>query len=306
MRAVEEQQQNSGQEGAERIVPMRLQKFLARAGVASRRGSEDLMTAGRVTVNGRVVTELGSKVDPLTDEVAVDGMPVRLSDGAVVIMLHKPAGVLTTMSDPQGRPCVAQLVPTERYPGLFPVGRLDRDTTGLLLFSTDGELGHALLRPRGEVVKRYLALVDGTPSEEELAQIREGVMLDDGPALPAEARLLDRAEARRDLDLFALDAREARRGRGRQVAAIASGERSVVELGLHEGRTREVRRMMGAIGHPAAALHRASFGPLALGGLGRGKWRELSPEEVAALRVAAGQSPDQRPGRPAAPVDGGH
>ena len=123
---------------------MRLQKFLARAGAASRRGSENLMTAGRVTVNGQVVTELGSKVDPLVDEVAVDGVPVRLEGGPVTIMLHKPAGYVTTMSDPQGRPTVAELVPTDRFPGLFPIGRLDFDTTGLLLFSTDGELGNGL------------------------------------------------------------------------------------------------------------------------------------------------------------------
>ena len=140
-----------------RIVPMRLQKFLARAGVASRRGSENLMTAERVTVNGRVVTELGSKVDPLVDEVAVDGKVVRLADGPVTLMLHKPAGFVTTMSDPQGRPTVAELVPTEACPGLFPVGRLDADTTGLLLFSTDGELGNGLLHPKRHVVKRYLA-----------------------------------------------------------------------------------------------------------------------------------------------------
>ena len=124
----------------ERIVPMRLQKFLARAGAASRRGSENLMTAGRVTVNGAVVTELGSKVDPLVDEVAVDGRIVRLADGPVTLMLHKPAGFVTTMADPQGRPTVAELVPADRYPGLFPIGRLDADTTGLLLSCqlTDG------------------------------------------------------------------------------------------------------------------------------------------------------------------------
>ena len=149
------------QQPDERIVPMRLQKFLARAGAASRRGSENLMTAGRVTVNGQVVTELGSKVDPLVDEVAVDGVPVYLAQGPVTIMLHKPAGYVTTMSDPQGRPTVAELVPTDRFPGLFPIGRLDFDTTGLLLFSTDGELGNGLLHPRHHVEKRYLALVNG-------------------------------------------------------------------------------------------------------------------------------------------------
>ena len=152
-------------ECGDRIVPMRLQKFLARAGAASRRGSENLMTAGRGTVNGKVVTELGSKVDPLVDEVAVDGAVVRLADGPVTIVLHKPAGFVTTMSYPQGRRTVAELVPTERYPGLFPIGRLDFDTTGLLLFSTDGELGNGLLHPKHHVTKRYLACVEGRPTE---------------------------------------------------------------------------------------------------------------------------------------------
>ena len=152
-----------GQNG-EAIVPMRLQKFLARAGAASRRGSENLMTAGRVRVNGEVVTELGSKVDPLCDVVEVDGVVVRLFDSSVTIMLNKPAGYLTTMSDPHGRPCVASLVPTDRFPGLFPVGRLDMDTTGLLLFSTDGELGNSLLHPRYHVDKTYHARVAGIMS----------------------------------------------------------------------------------------------------------------------------------------------
>lgn len=132
------------------------------------------MTAGRVTVNGKVVTELGSKVDPLVDEVAVDGAVVRLADGPVTIMLHKPAGFVTTMSDPQGRRTVAELVPTERYPGLFPIGRLDFDTTGLLLFSTDGELGNGLLHPKHHVTKRYLACVEGRPTERDLALLRRG------------------------------------------------------------------------------------------------------------------------------------
>ena len=132
----------------EQPFPMRLQKFLARAGVASRRGSEDLMTAGRVSVNGQIVTELGSKVDPKVDVVCVDGREVHLEDGSVYLMLHKPKGYLTTMDDPQGRPCVAQLVPRGRYPGLFPVGRLDKDTTGLLLFTTDGDMGQRLLHPK--------------------------------------------------------------------------------------------------------------------------------------------------------------
>ena len=280
--------ENEGRQ-EERIVPMRLQKFLARSGVASRRGSEDLMTAGRVCVNGQVVTELGSKVDPLVDEVTVDGKVVRLQDEPFTIMLHKPAGFVTTMSDPQGRPCVAQLVPTQRYPGLFPVGRLDRDTTGLLLFSTDGELGHALLRPRANVTKRYLALAEGRPDAGRLAALRSGVELEDGLSLPAEVRLLEGRAARQALDVFDLATTHVRGGRGAVVAQLTCGECSVIEIGLHEGRKREVRRMLGAVGHSVLALHRASFGPLALGDLPRGKWRELTSEEVAALHEAAGQ-----------------
>lgn len=272
-----------------RVVPMRLQKFLARAGAASRRGSENLMTAGRVTVNGRVVTELGSKVDPRVDEVAVDGRAVRLADGPVTLMLHKPAGYVTTMSDPQGRPTVADLVPTDRHPGLFPVGRLDADTTGLLLFSTDGELGNGLLHPRRHVTKRYLACVEGRPAERELARLRCGIELDDGPTQPADVRLLEGAAARRAERLLDMPPVAPPRS-SREYAAVCEGRaaaRSIVRVALCEGRKRQVKRMLAAVGHPVVALHRDSFGPLGLGGLPRGEWRELSAEEVAALHVAA-------------------
>lgn len=272
-----------------RVVPMRLQKFLARAGVASRRGSENLMTAGRVTVNGRVVTELGSKVDPRVDEVAVDGRAVRLADGPVTLMLHKPAGYVTTMSDPQGRPTVADLVPTDRHPGLFPVGRLDADTTGLLLFSTDGELGNGLLHPKRHVTKRYLACVEGRPAERELARLRRGIDLDDGPTRPADVRLLEGAAARRAERLLDMPPAAPPRS-SREYAAVCEGRaaaRSIVRVALCEGRKRQVKRMLAAVGHPVVALHRDSFGPLGLGGLPRGEWRELSAEEVAALHAAA-------------------
>lgn len=272
-----------------RVVPMRLQKFLARAGVASRRGSENLMTAGRVTVNGHVVTELGSKVDPRVDEVAVDGRAVRLADGPVTLMLHKPAGYVTTMSDPQGRPTVADLVPTDRHPGLFPVGRLDADTTGLLLFSTDGELGNGLLHPKRHVTKRYLACVEGRPAERELARLRCGIELDDGPTQPADVRLLEGAAARRAERLLDMPPVAPPRS-SREYAAVCEGRaaaRSIVRVALCEGRKRQVKRMLAAVGHPVVALHRDSFGPLGLGGLPRGEWRELSAEEVAALHVAA-------------------
>lgn len=278
----------------ERLVPMRLQKFLARAGAASRRGSENLMTAGRVTVNGQVVTELGSKVDPLVDQVAVDGVPVRLEGGPVTIMLHKPAGYVTTMSDPQGRPTVAELVPTDRFPGLFPIGRLDFDTTGLLLFSTDGELGNGLLHPRHHVEKRYLALVNGKPTLEQLDQLEQGIQLDDGMTAPAKTALVEDAEAKRALSMLEVppavpDHEPNGSVPSPQRAAILrkrSQQRAVVRVVLREGRKRQVKRMLSAIKHGVLALHRDSFGPIELGDLPRGQWRELTPEEVAALHAS--------------------
>jgi 23S rRNA pseudouridine2605 synthase len=235
---------------------MRVQKFLARAGVASRRGSEDLITAGRVAVNGQIVTGLGSKVDPATDVVTVDGRQVSLADAPVYIALNKPAGVVTTMSDPQGRRTVASLVPAAENPGLFPVGRLDRDTTGLLLFTTDGELSHRLLHPRWKVEKTYRVRVDGSLSEAEVALLREGIELDDGPTQPAEIEILD------------------------------TGRTSKAVITIREGRKRQVRRMFSAVGHPVIELHRSSFGPVDVGGLREGEVRELSDAEVSALRAA--------------------
>lgn len=245
-------------EGDERLVPMRLQRFLARAGVASRRGSENLMTAGRVTVNGRVVTELGSKVDPARDTVAVDGVAVKLGAGAVYLMLNKPAGYLTTMRDEVGRPCVADLMPCKRYPGLFPVGRLDKDTTGLLLFTTDGDMGQRLLHPSHHVWKTYEALVEGAVGERELDEFRRGIMIDDGPCQPARCRLLEVDRRRRE---------------------------SWIEVSIHEGRKNQVKRMCARIGHEVIALHRRSFGPLDVGDLKLGEYRELSPEEIARLKA---------------------
>lgn len=249
---------------------MRLQRFLARAGVASRRGSEDLITAGRVSVNGAVVTELGTKVTLGVDEVAVDGRTVTMGKGPVYLMLHKPAGYLTTMADPQGRPCVAELVPRDRFPGLFPVGRLDKDTTGLLLFTTDGDTGNRLLHPSFHVPKRYLALVDGRLADKELEPLRQGITLDDGPCRPAPCAIVDRACA---CELWPEDTR-----------AIEDGTVTPVSIELREGRKNQVKRMFGAIHHPVIRLHRDRMGPLTLGGLVEGKWRELEETEVAALK----------------------
>lgn len=236
-------------------VPMRLQKFLARAGAASRRGSEDLMTAGRVTVNGDVVTELGAKVDPAVDVVRVDGRVVRLSDGPVYLMLNKPPGYVTTMDDPHGRPTVAELVP--RVPGLFPVGRLDMDSTGLLLFTTDGELSHRLLHPCYHVPKTYEVLVASFPDDTDLEPLRTGLELDDGSTRPAEVR---------------------------RIGSSRSGTR--IGITISEGRKRQVKRMFAAIGHRVRKLHRTSFGPVFLGELPTGSVRPLTQDEIAALRAA--------------------
>lgn len=271
-----------------RLVPMRLQKFLARAGAASRRGSENLMTAGRVTVNGEVVTELGSKVDPLVDIVAVDGVVVKLGDGSTTIMMHKPAGVITTMHDQLERPCVADLAPIDRYPGLFPIGRLDTDTTGLLLFSSDGELGNGLLHPRHHVKKVYLACVEGTPTTKQLDQLRRGIQLDDGMTQPAEVEILQGRKVERAAEMLVMPSQVVRGG-SRVYAEILkerSRARSYVSIGIREGRYHQVKRMFAAIGHPVVALHRDTFGPLDLGSLERGSWRVLSDSEVASLKAA--------------------
>lgn len=249
--------------GEARIVPMRLQKFLARAGAASRRGSEDLMTAGRVAVNGVIATELGTKVDPLVDTVTLDGRPVSIADVPVYIAFHKPAGVMTTMSDPQGRPTVASFVPVKEYPGLFPVGRLDFDTTGLLLFTTDGELAHRLLHPSRHVEKVYRVLIDGRATEAELDRLRDGIALDDGLTAPARVRSLR-----------------------------SSGTTTYVEIAIREGRKRQVRRMFSKIRHPVLELHRVSFGPINVDGLSRNAWRHLTTEEVTAVRTAV-DMPDE-------------
>jgi len=229
---------------------MRLNAWLARAGVASRRGADELIKAGRVTVNGRP-GELNTFV-AAHDRVELDGHPLTRQPLAYVL-LHKPAGVVTTARDPQGRPTVVGLV--DHATRIVPVGRLDAGTTGALLLTNDGELAHRLAHPRYEVDKVYVADVAGDPSRETLVRLSRGIDLDDGRTVPARARRL---------------------GRGR------------VELILHEGRKHQVRRMLEAAGHPVRKLHRSRYGPLGLDGLAAGEWRELTREERAALRRAVG------------------
>ena len=265
--------------------PMRLQRFLARAGVASRRGSERLMTEGRVCVNGQVVTELGSKVDPMGDVVTVDGVRVEPLGTHTSILLNKPAGYLTTMSDPYGRPCVASLVPTEEVPGLFPVGRLDTDTTGLLLFTTNGMLAQNLLHPSHHVDKTYLALVEGVPNDAALERLRQGIELEDGLTSPAVVELVEAAGGE-SLGGQKKDVSSLRSFSGHQ--GMLPQRHSLVSITIHEGKKHQVKRMLEAISHPVVALHRQSFGPLALADEEEGSWRELTPQETQALMRAAG------------------
>jgi 23S rRNA pseudouridine2605 synthase len=228
----------------------RLQKVLARAGVASRRVCEDLIAARRIRVNGTVAT-LGDRVDPEHDLVELDGAPLALASGLVHYLLNKPPGVISTAADPQGRPTVVDLVPPE--PRVFPVGRLDADTEGLLLLTNDGELTHRLTHPSFGVDKEYLAEVDGRPSRGALRRLREGIDLDDGRTAPAQASLVSP---------------------------------SVVRLVIHEGRNRQVRRMCEAVGHPVTRLVRTRIGPLTDHSLGPGQWRPLTSDEVRTLARA--------------------
>ena len=227
------------------------------------------MTAGRVTVNGEVATELGTKVDVDRDHIEVDGMPVKLDQGAVYLMLYKPTGYLTTMSDPQERPCVADLVPRDRFPGLFPVGRLDRDTTGLLLFTTDGDLSQDLLHPSKHVYKTYQALVDGELSDRDLTPLRRGIELDDGLCQPAICRVITAREA------------EAVAPQGVKPGTTA------VEVIIREGRKNQVKRMLGKIHHPVIRLHRSNFAGLELKDVARARGASSPTARCKSSRPAA-------------------
>ena len=228
--------------------------MLARAGIGSRRSCELLIAAGRVRVNGTVVV-LGARVGP-DDRIELDGVPVLRDVSIVHYLLHKPTGVVTTADDPQGRPTVVQIVPNE--PRVFPVGRLDFDTSGLLVLTNDGELAQLLTHPSHGVDKAYLAEVEGRPSPGALRSLRDGIELDDGPTAPAKVRLVQTHDAH-----------------------------SLVEIVIHEGRNRQVRRMFAAVGHPVLRLVRTRIGPLHDDRLAPGQWRRLDPAEVRALHKAA-------------------
>ncbi len=232
---------------------IRLNKYIAQAGVTSRRGADELIARGKVRVNGRVTRELGTVVRD-GDTVDVSGTPVRPVTQSVYLVLHKPVSVVTTLSDPQGRRTIADLLP--RGPRIVPVGRLDYDTSGVLLLTNDGELANLLLHPRFGVEKVYRATIAGRLDADDVRKFREGVALDDG-----------------------------RRAAGVKVRVVATRrDHSVVDLTLHEGRNRQVRRMFESLGHRVLALTRLRFGPIALGELPTGRSRPASARELTALR----------------------
>ena len=249
---------------------VRLQKILSSAGVASRRAAERLMTEGRVSVNGEIVRELGTRADPDADEIRVDGRPVARAARRLYLLLNKPRGYVTTRSDPERRPTVLDLLPDVRdY--VFPVGRLDYDSEGLLLLTNDGELAAALTHPSHEVPREYHARVRGVPDRQALERLAGGVTLDGRRTAPAQAALLER-------------------GLGQ------AGDQALLSLTLHEGRTRQVRRMLEAVGHPVVRLRRVRIGPISDATLPLGRYRHLSPGEVDALRRAVPSRTRRREG----------
>ncbi|MFO7946845.1 MAG: pseudouridine synthase [Armatimonadota bacterium] len=233
--------------------------MLARAGIASRRGAEDLIADGRVSVNGEIVTELGTKADPEKDTIAVDGEPVSLPQKKFYLMLHKPLNCISTRDDPHGRDTVMDYVPRKLHDYIYPVGRLDFDATGLLLLTNDGRLTHALTHPSFEVSKVYRVKVQGRVEPEDIDRLKEGVELEDGPAVADDARMLS-----------------------------ATDDSSTIELELHEGRKHEVKRLCKALGHPVEHLMRRSVGGVHIGNLPPGQWRELTDEEVQRLYAVTG------------------
>jgi len=236
----------------------RLQKVIAQAGVASRRKAEQLILEGKVKVNGKVVKELGTKVNPSTDDIEVNGIPIEKEE-PVYYLFYKPRGVISTVNDDKGRKTVLNYFPHVPQ-RIFPVGRLDYDTSGLLILTNDGELAHLLMHPKHEIDKTYVAKLEGIPTRQVLKTLEKGIQLEDGKTAPARVKFI-------------------------------SGDRkkntSIVEITIHEGRNRQVRRMFDAIGHKVLKLRREKYGFLTLNGLNAGESRELSPHEVKHLRELA-------------------
>ncbi|WP_310963362.1 pseudouridine synthase [Nocardioides terrisoli] len=241
---------------------VRLQKLLAQSGVASRRKCEELMLAGLVEVDGEVVTRLGTKVDPRTAVIRVDGKRLPPVSSHVYLVLNKPRGVVSTMSDPQGRPTLAEFV-ADRGERLFHVGRLDTDTDGLIILTNDGDFAQKLAHPSYEVDKTYVAEVEGLPTTATLKRLRDTVTLEDGPVPVSKVKVLSRHGA-------------------------PGHQRAIIELVIHEGRNRIVRRLLDHVGHPVRRLTRTRIGPVTVGQLRTGSLRELTADEVGALLDIAG------------------
>ncbi|WP_130865674.1 pseudouridine synthase [Acidipropionibacterium timonense] len=233
---------------------IRLQKVLAQAGLASRRAAEEMIADGRVEVNGELVVEQGRRVDPERDEIRVDGSRIPTARRHVYYVLNKPRGVVSTMDDPEGRPCLSDLEGVPRGIRLFHVGRLDTETEGLIILTNDGEFANRLTHPSYKVLKTYLADVEGRVDLRVVKRLQRGITLDDGPVRPDEVRLVQ-----------------------------ATDEHSLVEVRIHEGRNRIVRRMMDSVAHPVRRLSRTAIGPVHVGKLGLGDMRELSREELGSL-----------------------
>lgn len=235
------------------VAEIRLQKVLAQAGLGSRRRCDDMIANGRVEVNGEIIDTMGARVDPLTDVIRVDGTRIPPPNDHAYVMLNKPRGIVTSMADERGRPDLSSIV-AGREDRLFHVGRLDTDTSGLLIMTNDGDLAHKLAHPSFEITKTYIALVDGVVPDSLGAKLKAGIKLDDGPA---------------QVDRF--------------LVQDTSRGRSLVELDIHMGRNRIVRRLLDAAGHPVRELTRTAFGPLHLGGLSSGAMRDLTRDELGAL-----------------------
>ncbi len=240
---------------------MRLNRFLARAGVASRRAADRLISSGSVCVNGSAVTDLGAQVDPESDSVVVDGRPVALPEVLTYLVLNKPAGYVVTLSDPQGRPTVVDLIGGVGA-SVVPVGRLDAQTEGLLIFTDDGDLAHRVAHPSFELDKVYEVVARGVLSEADRVRLEAGIELDGRVTAPADVRMLS-----------------------------CSRNTTIAEITIHEGRKRQVRRMFEAVGHPVRALKRTRVGPIALGDLRSGRWRLMSADELRDLRASVGLGP---------------
>lgn len=239
---------------------MRLAKFLSHAGIASRRQCEGLLREGQVKVNGNIVTEMGFQVEPSVDQIEFAGKIVQHTEVAVYLLLNKPPGYICSAYDPQGRPTVLDLV-QDIEQRIYPVGRLDLDTSGLIILSNDGEFTNLMIHPRYKIEKCYEAWVEGNVADWELQIFRAGMVLDDGLTAPAESNLL-----------------------------YQEAKKSLIEIRIHEGRKRQVKRMCAAIGHPVLSLQRTEIAFLSLNGLSQGQYRQLTLEEVAKLKNYAGQS----------------